>query len=336
MVSTLTLRQTNLCSGHLWFVDAVGGGQARCYSNDDGPGLDTEKVEVLASRLKSAENRLQHASALDLEIPMLQNFLTFLKRQCKSGEAFGGELDQPHFKLGQSKSTFSWKVQGLSHRKTTIPLQRLSQVPLSVARGVVSCVMKPCGKEGPCFSADMLVLLCLTGHIPSTPLQPEAWKHLSHLKLADPIYTNPGTKLEGPSGTPVALDSVFGWILMGRVNDAQPFKEVATFFVTSNPSDEALDAVVECLWKLEKLPDGKVACKPEENERETMLVETHVQLETGRHMDTLPFKTTDPNLGESHDLALRRFHLLERCFKWQPEVKTQYVAFMEDYLALDT
>ncbi|KAJ8880784.1 hypothetical protein PR048_017255 [Dryococelus australis] len=48
----------------------------------------------------------------DLEIPTLQNFLTFLERQCKSGEAVGEEPDQLHFKLGQSKSTPSRKVQG--------------------------------------------------------------------------------------------------------------------------------------------------------------------------------------------------------------------------------
>ncbi|KAJ8870723.1 hypothetical protein PR048_029748 [Dryococelus australis] len=60
---------------------------------------------------------------------------------------------------------------GMSRRKTTMPLQDLSQVPLSVERGVVSFVLKPCVKEGPCFSADMLVL--------------------PHLKLADPNSTNP-------------------------------------------------------------------------------------------------------------------------------------------------
>ncbi|KAJ8896144.1 hypothetical protein PR048_001487 [Dryococelus australis] len=88
-----------------------------------------------------------------------------------------------------------------------------------------SCVLKPCGKEGPCFSAEMLVLPRLTGHIPCTPLKPEVREHLSHLKLADPNYTNSdcvdmlvgaklfpyiitGTKLEGPPDTLVALDSV--------------------------------------------------------------------------------------------------------------------------------
>ncbi|KAJ8898087.1 hypothetical protein PR048_003447 [Dryococelus australis] len=110
-----------------------------------------------------------------------------------------------------------------------------SQVLLSVTCGVVSYVLKPCGKDGPCFYPDMEVLPCLTRYTPSAPLQPEAWKHLSHLK-ADHNYSNPGCvdmleyNLKAPPGTPVALDSVFGWILMGRVNNAQSFGEAATFF----------------------------------------------------------------------------------------------------------
>ncbi|KAJ8873204.1 hypothetical protein PR048_026837 [Dryococelus australis] len=57
---------------------------------------------------------------------------------------------------------------GLTCRKTIVPLQGIFKYH-SVWHKELSCVLKPHGKEGQCFSADMPVLPHLTGHIPSTP-----------------------------------------------------------------------------------------------------------------------------------------------------------------------
>ncbi|KAJ8878709.1 hypothetical protein PR048_019294 [Dryococelus australis] len=111
-----------------------------------------------------------------------------------------------------------------------------------------------------------------------------------------------------PPGNLVALDSVFGWILMGTINNTESFGEGTTFF------DGTLGAAVEHLCILEELSDAKAACTPEENAFENISVETHVRLETGRYMNALPFKTTDPPMGESHDLTLCLLSL-EHLFK---------------------
>ncbi|KAJ8895668.1 hypothetical protein PR048_001004 [Dryococelus australis] len=75
------------------------------------------------------------------------------------------------------------------------------------------------------FPKDAL-LPRITGHLPSAPVDPQAWSHLAYLQLANPDFEIPGaiymllgaeffpyrlkgSKREGLPSTPVALDVYF-------------------------------------------------------------------------------------------------------------------------------
>ncbi|KAJ8886006.1 hypothetical protein PR048_012212 [Dryococelus australis] len=196
---------------------------------------------------------------------------------------------------------------------------------------------------GTIFSIDALVLPCITGHLPSAPVDVQAWNHLVHLQLADPAFATPGSsdmllgaelipyllkgsKCEGPSGTPVALNVHFGWIVMGKVDSNLSHLQssrISSFFVASSLLSPSLDTVVERLWKLEELPPDKPTPSPDDVLCEKLFAEGYACDENGRYSVVLPFKSPDPDLGNSCSTAFC-FHSLERHFKRQPDLKADY------------
>jgi len=85
------------------------------------------------------------------------------------------------------------------------------------------------------MTIEPLILPKLTGDIPNQPIDSSMWNHLRTLSLADPHFHKPGSmdlllgadifgqllldgKIVGPHGSPIAQNSVLGWILSGRVS----------------------------------------------------------------------------------------------------------------------
>lgn len=48
----------------------------------------------------------------------------------------------------------------------------------------------------------------------------------------------------------------------------------------------------------------------------------------------LPFRDSDVSLGDSRSAALRRFKLIEKCFRKNPHLHAQYIHFMQEYASL--
>ncbi|XP_063236126.1 uncharacterized protein LOC134538623 [Bacillus rossius redtenbacheri] len=175
-------------------------------------------------------------------------------------------------------------------------------------------------------------------------VSPSVRKAVSSLKLADPSFDTPGPidlligadvfpllvtggSMEGP---PVALDSVFGWILMGRV----PFKpapaDSQSFTVSLFCSSPPLGEVIKKFWEVEEYPTTKHH-SPEDMRCERMFVESHKRMEDGRFSVCLPFDTS-PELGDTRAQAINRLLGLERRLKGNPDVSAMYSDFMKDYL----
>ncbi|XP_063228908.1 uncharacterized protein LOC134534376 [Bacillus rossius redtenbacheri] len=233
---------------------------------------------------------------------------------------------------------------GLIRRKAALPVYGVSQVPVHVARGVIDCLVKPVGQEGPRLSLTAFILPKITGTLPTTQLNPHAWDHLSHLQLADPHYAQPGPidvligadlfpyvlsgrTLSLSTQVPVAIDTVFGWVVMGRV----PTSAVSLNCVSLHSITPTLDDTVRQFWEVEEVI---VPPKPssEDIRCEQIFLETCRRDENGRYSVALPFKEPSPNFEESRVQALKRFHYLERKMNKNPHFKASYVEFMSDYV----
>ncbi|XP_050061681.1 uncharacterized protein LOC126551703 [Aphis gossypii] len=179
---------------------------------------------------------------------------------------------------------------------------------------------------------------------PQSPIMPGQWSHITSLPLADPLYHRPQSidlllgadilpmlflngKASGQPGEPIALETVFGWILMGPVENRCQSTVTAMFLSIS----ESLDSSIKRFWELEELPTVR-HLSPDERAAEEHYKVTTTRLKSGRFMVSLPFRTASPLLGDSKFAAIRRFQALENRLNQDPPLQRQYADFMQDYL----
>ncbi|XP_063368229.1 uncharacterized protein LOC134656603 [Cydia amplana] len=183
--------------------------------------------------------------------------------------------------------------------------------------------------------------------MPSVPLAPLAdWPHLQGLALADPEFHKPQPVdmilgedifmdivrdgiVRGKPGTPTAINSVFGYLLGGKVNFTSNVSTPRHTCFTSFDNDN-----LQKFWELESVPELR-SYTPEEKLCESFFQKTHKRDDTGRYVVALPFKPDAPPLGESRQISLARFHKLEYRLERNPQLKADYHACLQEYVDLN-
>ena len=107
-----------------------------------------------------------------------------------------------------------------------------------LSQASVNFTMKPVHFGGKMHKNEVLLLRKITSNTPSCSVVfNKDWKHLSNLTLADPEFGVPGSmnillvadvlsctvlhgRQFGPSGSPSAIKTTFGWVLAGSVRVA--------------------------------------------------------------------------------------------------------------------
>lgn len=208
-------------------------------------------------------------------------------------------------------------------------------------RGYVLCEVTPYNKPEPKLFIEALILPKLTSYLPSIPSFFEHIPHLKDLPLADPElrsarpvelllgsdYTNLillHDNIKGPQGTPVAINSIFGYLLNGKISHSLPAQ------VCMNVSTYQLDMQLQNFWELESVPDVKPLTR-EEALCESIFVDTHKRSDSGKYIVSLPFKEHAPPLGESRQIALNRLYKLEQKLSRDPSLQEEYSKCIRDY-----
>ncbi|XP_073990904.1 uncharacterized protein isoform X2 [Rhodnius prolixus] len=205
-----------------------------------------------------------------------------------------------------------------------------------------------------------IILPKLTQPTPQTYISPELRQRTRNLILADPTFDTPskidcilGAELfsriftcEPPVPTgpnlPVAIPSLFGYIIMGSAPTLQPCSESSSTSAVDYdnkvpafhavPSNE-LHALMEQFWVTEEPPAAPSRVPPEAEQCEQYFRTSTIRQQSGQYQVRLPFiKADTSSLRGSHSQAYTRFLALERRFTRDPEFKQLYVDFMSDYL----
>lgn len=107
---------------------------------------------------------------------------------------------------------------------------------LTQVLGQSKITIAPCGQKAPSLCVDTYFVPQITGPTPQTPIIHGEWAHIQHLQLADRLYYRPQAidlllgadvlpliflegKATGRQGEPMAIETIFGWILMGPVRN---------------------------------------------------------------------------------------------------------------------
>lgn len=244
-----------------------------------------------------------------------------------------------HRQLGLSKNKFDVSVQRIGTFSHTI------KYSTSVSFASLFC-------ETDKITVDALIIDKITNKLPTRFIPRESLEYLKGIPLADEnfhipqkidmllgaeifsLILKPG-KISGPPGTPYALNSSLGYIVMGKLcNSFEPTNNNNTdnynkvFCITS---ETPLDQLVKKFWSIEEVPTPRFLNKDDE-ECELQFQKTHKRLSDGRYSVTLLFKNDPSLLGSSRDICKKRFFSLEKRLESNPELKASYHAFMKDYL----
>ena len=209
------------------------------------------------------------------------------------------------------------------------------------------------------ITSSFLVLPVLTGNIPRIPVDVKQLNISSDYFLADPHFHQPAPvdvvigadifwdiigreQLSLGLNSPVLRSSHFGWLITGPMHFNLPTKDkLKEIDVDSNHSVVSYVSSVDKIhqeltkfWDLENIPQTQPLMSHSEKACETHFLSRTFRLKTGRFSVSLPLKDTPDCLGESYSLAKKRFLNLERRFRKQPHVKSQYLEFMREYADL--
>ncbi|KAJ8983233.1 hypothetical protein NQ317_005322 [Molorchus minor] len=109
----------------------------------------------------------------------------------------------------------------------------------------------------------------------------------------------------GPS-KPILQKTKFGWVVSGQVRD-QNTKQISCNF----SSTRSLNDQLALFWEIEEC-SSKQPFSNEENAVEEHFINTTKRNAEGRFIVAIPFKEPLTKLGESREIARRRFYALER------------------------
>lgn len=236
---------------------------------------------------------------------------------------------------------------GLRAKRMSIPIECLNDTALPNTEGIVNCTIKPLNQSTPIFDLEAIVLPKICSSQPKVSFDIAHWAHVRHLKLADAKCHVPGpidmllgaellpyifssNKIFGKASEPVALETIYGWVLQGRASCKSPSYNTALF--TGHSSITAsLDQCLRKFWEIENIASVPVS-SPDDIQCEEIFTNTTKRDTDGRFSVTLPFRHEPPHFGETYSRTLRRFNQLERRLSLRPQLKEEYSEFMKDYL----
>ncbi|XP_062537704.1 uncharacterized protein LOC134206037 [Armigeres subalbatus] len=189
---------------------------------------------------------------------------------------------------------------------------------------------------------SFLVLPKVTANIPTTTINTSGWTLPKGIELADPSFGvsgsvdlvlgvesffdffDSGKKISLGERLPALQDSVFGWVVSGGFADIGQGLQINCNVATMDTLEELLCR----FWTIENV-ESTNNYSPNETRCEAIFEDTVQRGTDGRYTVSLP-KHEDilSRLGESKEIAFRRFQGTERRLSKNASLREQYVAFM--------
>ncbi|XP_034195156.2 uncharacterized protein LOC117611325 [Osmia lignaria lignaria] len=196
-----------------------------------------------------------------------------------------------------------------------------------------------------------LVLRRLTSVLPALQVVAQPWPHLHGIDLADPEFGVPsrvdlilgadvcgslflGGTRTGPTDTPVAKLTPFGWVLMGSASGDNPPPR-ATVRSFHCHTEQSTNQLLQRFWELEEVRDP-APLSAEEERCERHFQDTHRRDLTGRYRVRLPFNREPAStLKPSRSTAFKLLLSCERRLASNDFLGQRYADFMEEYSSLN-
>lgn len=238
---------------------------------------------------------------------------------------------------------------GLPKQRMYSEIQGIGETGMNTQLGSVVLSLRPIGKDNFNLPVNAVILPRICSNQPTSPLLISSWNHIQNLNLADPDFDKPGPvdvllgadlfpyiiqggRVCGYDNEPVALNTIFGFILMGNVKNNYVNSNFQSFLCQVEL--RSLNNIMSKFWEMENIPT-KPHISPEDDLCETKYLNSVYRNPEGRYVVALPFKDDEPSFSNSRNLALKRFISLEQRLLKDPALYTEYSNFLKEYLNLN-
>ncbi|XP_031784017.1 uncharacterized protein LOC116417065 [Nasonia vitripennis] len=225
--------------------------------------------------------------------------------------------------------------------------------PSAVSKGEVFLQLRSRLNTEFCLEFSALVLREVTGFLPREEVIVSNWDHIRGLQLADPDFAfskqidcvliaevyaaiiRPGLRV-GATDTPVAQETVFGWILTGRASSAPESDRAQSAQACHVEVEPSISTLLERFWEMEDIATSKVLSE-EDQYCEDYFADTVYRDSKGRFVVRLPFSERLSKVSFAHTKQIAVAFLLrsEKRRAQDYRVDSAYRKFMEEYLTLD-
>ncbi|XP_055542933.1 uncharacterized protein LOC129728512 [Wyeomyia smithii] len=236
-------------------------------------------------------------------------------------------------------------ILNIKRQPINVPIAGINNLRMTAREKVIIEFQSRCSD----FRAKLecLITTKVTGVIPSKNIDVANLNIPKGVQLADPTFFRPSNidMLIGAAmffdlikadyrtigaNLPVLRDSHLGWLVAGTIHsdttaDDCQYSQVASI--------QTLNDSMQKFWQLEEVPTT-TSYSVEEQQCEDHFAATHFRDESGRFVIRLPFKDNVSGLDNCRTLALKRFHMPESRLQRNPDLKAQYVDFIQEYQRL--
>lgn len=192
-------------------------------------------------------------------------------------------------------------------------------------------------------SIQCLVLPCITSRLPSYHIDVDRTCIPDNIQLADPSFNVPSeidlligadkfwdllyeNKIRLPNG-PHLQNTRLGWLISGPIYTT---KLNVNNHVQCNFT-QSLDRELRNFWEIENIPNVGNVLTEDEKRCEQLFVTTTKRESDGRFSVRIPLKESPESLGDSREIAQKRFLSLERKLDRLPSYKQLYCDFLREY-----
>lgn len=199
-----------------------------------------------------------------------------------------------------------------------------------------------------------IILDQITNHLPTFPINKSELKLPCNIHMADDSFDTPGPidlligaeifydlllagQIRIAEGMPILQKTKLGWIVSGSIRTNN---HPSTLNNSSNnnfnqticnlTSNSNIQRQIEKFWIMEEVPSIKI-WKREEIECEEFFKSSLQKAENGQYIVALPVRDGIKELGDSKQIALKRFGKLERKLSTDSKLRTEYIKFMTEY-----
>lgn len=200
-----------------------------------------------------------------------------------------------------------------------------------------------------CCTKWVFVIDKISENMPAVNVDVSKLNVPDHINLADPTFFK-SSKVEILIGAdifwevirtgqiplgrnnPILQKTQFGWIVSGPISIES--SSVVCNFIQNDNVDADIQKCLSKFWEVEETP-LKPPRSNDENACEEHFTRYTKRDKDGRFVVKLPFKENPEKLGNSWEIAIKRFMSLERKLKGDTHLKKLYGDFMREYEDLD-